>query len=368
VEVDNYFKNQSLKSLPNDDTSLLITGGCGFVGLNVVESLFLRGFRNLRIMDDLSVGSVFHLDQILVSKFGFKKEILNDHHIHYTLNRDSYLHFNFHLLVADITNPEDCRQATEGIRAVVHLAAQTGVIPSFDDPQRDCTINVLGTVNLLRACVDNDVSVFIFASSSALVGEQITQNENKNPQPLSPYGVSKLAGEYYCSVFGQKFGLKTCILRFSNLYGNYSTHKSSVIAKFLLSALDLKLLTIYGDGQQTRDFLHVSDVCKGIQFILSALDENDLQTLEKINGQAIHLASGRRTTVAKLVSLVQSTVERDLTSPLKILNESARQGEILHSYADISEARRLIGFDPQIDLEQGLSMTWEWFRQESTKG
>ena len=165
----------------------------------------------------------------------------------------------------DIRNREGLRKIVSGSSAVVHLAAQTGVIPSLEDPAFDMEQNVGGTLNLLEACRIAGTPRFVLASSSAPLGEQEPPiDESKVPRPLSPYGASKLAGEGYCSAYAGSFGLETIALRFSNVYGPRSTYKGSVVAKFIKNILSGIPLTIYGSGGQTRDFIYVEDLCDAI--------------------------------------------------------------------------------------------------------
>lgn len=301
---------------------VLITGGCGFIGRNLVDYLLERGWQ-IRILDNLSVGSA-----------------------------EAVAGRDVELMVGDIRDYEAVTEATRGVTGVVHLAAQTGVIPSVEDPHLDYEINVGGTLNLLRASVENGVERFVFASSNAPVGEQEPPvDETKVPRPLAPYGASKLAGEGYCSAFHGSFGLGTVVLRFANVYGPRSTHKSSVVAKFIRRILNGEPLIIYGDGHQTRDFIHVADLCQAIHLALAG----------NVSGEVFQIATGKETSVLELVEHLRTNFT---AQKFEVQFAEARAGEIFRNYSNIEKARRLLGFAPSVDLGQGLAETSQWFLQE----
>ena len=301
--------------------TILITGGCGFIGVNLTKFLSERGF-TVRIVDNLSVG---------------KKEYME------TL----FLPEPPEFIIQDIRNKEAMVKAVDGMEAVVHLAAHTSVVESVENPEEDWDINVNGTLNLLEACRRNGVDKFVFASSNAVVGEQDPPiDETKVPQPISPYGASKLAGEALCSAYYHSFGLKTISLRFANCYGPYLDHKISVVSRFMRWAKEEKPLVIYGDGSQTRDFIHVYDVCQAIHLALMARNS--------AFGEVFQIASGTETAISKLTQLVREVTERNL----QIIYEPERRGEIRRNYSDISKAKRMLEFEPKVNLEEGLSQLW----------
>ena len=195
-----------------------------------------------------------------------------------------------------------------GIEGVVHLAAQTGVPGSLQDPFHDCRTNVLGTLNLLEAARLRQAEAghpirFVFASSNAPLGKQPPPaTEDKAPLPISPYGASKLAGEGYCLAYNGSWGLGTVVLRFANLYGPYSAHKNSVVAKFIKDIAAGGQITIHGDGQQTRDFIYVGDLCRAIQLALES----------EIGGEVFQIATGVETSIAELADAVEVTMWEDL--------------------------------------------------------
>jgi len=314
----------------------LITGGCGFIGVNLVRSLQKTG-AFVRVMDDLSGGSRQDLASVTeYAEAGSRGPAAG----------------KVELMEGDVRRLEDCRQAAKNMDVVVHLAAQTGVIPSLEDPFFDCEQNVTGVLNMLTAAREAGIKKFVFASSAAPLGEQEPPvHEEKVPKPLAPYGASKLAGEAYCSAFHGSFDMDTVVLRFSNVYGPYSFKKGSVVAKFFRRALAGKPLIIYGDGEQTRDFIHAEDLCRAI---LSAAEKD-------VGGEVFQIATGRETSVNELSAKIKQLVEsaRDIEVP--IVYEPPRAGEIKNNYADIGKARRMLDYGPKITLEDGLQETGDWF-------
>jgi UDP-glucose 4-epimerase len=260
------------------------------------------------------------------------------------------------LIIGDILDTDLALKAIQGIDVIVHLAANTGVIPSIENPRSDCETNVVGTLNYLEAARKNGARKFIFASSGAPLGEQEPPiNEEKVPKPISPYGASKLAGEAYCSAFFGSFGLKTISLRFGNVYGPRSTHKGSVIAKFIKQALAGETLIIYGDGNQTRDFIYVDDL---INAIMAAACSN-------VGGEVFQIATHRETTVNEIAEQIKKIIEEVTDKSVQIIYNDPRAGEIMRNFSDISKARRMLGWEPRWTLDQGLEATVRWFIQSS---
>ncbi|MBI4797039.1 MAG: NAD-dependent epimerase/dehydratase family protein [Deltaproteobacteria bacterium] len=303
---------------------MLITGGAGFIGVNLIRSLLpIKGV--LRVLDNLSAGKAQDLDNLPAE-----------------------------LIVADIRDRQAVDEAMAGAKIVIHLAAHTGVADSVADPHMDMSINVQGTLNLLEAAVSHKIERFIFASTGgAIVGDvDPPVHEEMSPHPVSPYGASKLAGEGYCSAFWGSYGLKTISLRFSNVYGPYSYHKGSVVAKFFRQIQAGEQLSIYGDGEQTRDFLFVKDLCQAIAAAIQ---------VEIPYGQPIQLGTGRETSVNKLVDLMRQTVGRENFPPVTYL--PTRPGEVQRNFVAISRARKYLNFSPQTKLIDGLKQTCEWFQK-----
>ena len=378
---------------------VLITGGCGFIGVNLTNFLIKKRVRKLRILDNLSVGKTQYLESALGSHGQAVKSSINDKRIIYTVNanklyrtdcmnqtnqidqRDQTHQINqvnqkieIELIIGDIRNKETCLEATKGADYVIHLAAHAGVIPSIENPFYDFEVNVVGTLNLLHASVKNKVDRFIFASSNAPMGNQKPpMNEEKPPRPMSPYGASKLACEGYCSAFYNSYGLKTVSLRFSNAYGPYCLHKNSVIAKFIKDGLTKKVLTIYGDGTQTRDFIHVEDLCQGIYLCLNFDDgqtkgdepnetnqRNLRNMIEQVWAESFQIGTGRETSIIDLANYIKGLFGGNI----QIVFEPERKGEIRRNYSDITKAKKFLDFSPHITLGEGVSSVYEWFRSK----
>ena len=305
------------------DKTVLVTGGCGFIGSALVPQLLKQGY-TVRVLDNMSVGSA---------------EDLSDYAVE--------------IMVGDIRDKEAVSKAVAGADGVVHLAAQTGVIDSINAPEVDFEINAAGVLNMLLACREYKVPRFVFASSNAPIGEnEPPVDETKPARPLSPYGASKLAGEGYCSAFNGSYGVGTVVLRFANAYGPRSTHKGSVVAKFLKDAASTGKLTIYGDGMQTRDFVHTTDLCGAL---IAALQSD-------VGGETFQIATGIETTVLYLAQMVQ----REFPD-IEIVHEGQRAGEIIKNYSNIEKAQTILKWDPQVTLANGLAETIHWFQTEYNK-
>lgn len=300
--------------------SYLVTGGCGFIGVNLVSKLVERAAR-VRVLDNLSLG-----------------------------RREDIEPFGVELIVGDIRDPAAVARAAQGMDIVMHLAAHTRVVESLANPELNFEVNALGTLNVLRASLAAGVQKFIFASTGgAILGEQPPPvHEEMVPRPISPYGASKLAGEAYCSAFCGSFGLNTVALRFSNVYGPFSYHKGSVVAQFFKNLMQQRPLVIFGDGRQTRDFLFVDDLVGA----LLLADEKDTP------GEVFQIASGQETSIASLVELMRQLLPG---VRMELRYAEQRAGEILRNYARIDKARRMLGYQPRAELRRGLERTWEWF-------
>jgi UDP-glucose 4-epimerase len=232
---------------------------------------------------------------------------------------------------------------------VFHLAAGTGVVPSIEDPFSDFDLNARGTLAALWAAREAGATRLVFSSSNAPLGAgAYPAREEKPVAPLSPYGASKAAGEAYCSAFSGAYGLDAVAVRFSNAYGPRSAHKGNVIPLFIRRLLEGRELVVYGDGEQTRDFVFVTDLADGL---LRAAE------VEGIGGEIFQLASGVETSLNALVSLLGDVAGR---TP-EIRREPPRPGEILRNYSLVEKARQRLGYAPKVPLEDGLRRTYEWF-------
>lgn len=322
--------------------NLLLTGGCGFIGVNLVNRL--RHTADILVLDNESAGSFRYLQEVAPEARRVTLAELPG-------LQDRGVWF----LEGDIRDAQLSAAAARGRDAIVHLAAHTRVIESLEDPRNDRAVNVDGTLNLLEAARAQGIKRFVFASSGATLGEQTPPlDEERVPRPVSPYGASKLAGEAYCSAYCRSFGLEAIALRFSNVYGPRSFHKGSVVAHFAKQLLSGEPLVIYGDGAQTRDFLYIEDLCDVLTTCLAPPGR-------AAAGEVFQIATGRETTINQIAAMI-----RELASAagvaVDVRHSPARPGEVNRNFAAIAKAQRLLGYDPKTDLGDGIRATWDWFR------
>jgi UDP-glucose 4-epimerase len=322
----------------------LITGGCGFIGRNLVRSLLSKSGLAIRIVDDLSTGT----RQDLAAVCHFDELGVND------LTRESTQRVA--LVVGDIRDEAFSLQVTGGIDAIIHLAANTGVAPSVADPRSDCLNNVIGTLNYLEASRHHGIKRFVFASSGAPIGDcEPPLHEELPAHPVSPYGASKLAGEAYCSAYKRSFGIDTVALRFGNCYGPFSSHKGSIVAKFIRQALAGEEWEIFGDGIQTRDFIYVDDVTDAIMRAARAHD---------IGGEAFQIATSRETTVCELAEQLLEILASHQIKIAGVHHVNARVGDVRRNFSDTTKARTRLGWSPRVSLDEGLRRTVRWFLEQ----
>jgi len=322
----------------------LITGGCGFIGRNLIHFLLEdEESHAIRVVDNLTVGNRESLQ--MVTSFSERKA--------------SRTATNFpkkgtvELVVDDVLNGGNALKHAQNADVIVHLAANTGVAPSVEDPRHDCTTNVLGTLNYLEAARHNEVKRFILASSGAPLGEvEPPIHEELAPHPKSPYGASKLAGEGYCSAYYGTFGVETVALRFGNVYGPFSSHKSSVVAKFIRRALEGKPLEIYGDGTQTRDFIYTEDL---VDAIFKAA------TISGIGGEKFQIATNKETTVLELTDMLLDVLKENGITNVQVKHGPQRQGDVQRNYSDTSKAEKELGWRSNYQLKKGLFESVRWF-------
>lgn len=323
----------------------LVTGGLGFVGSRFIE-LARAEFDGAEfiIFDNFSVGKLSNLSSFINAP----------NHDGIKLNAKVAISNDVSVIKGDIRNVQDIEQIEGGIDVIIHLAGNTGVQPSIDDPLLDLHANVIGTFNILNfAKAQSKPPRVIFSSSNAPLGEaKQPVNEESTVAPLSPYGASKLAAEGYLSAYHASFGVPTIALRFGNLYGVGSTHKSSVVAKFIKHALNGEDLPIYGDGSQSRDFLYLDDLVKAIMRASVA---------DGVFGEIFQISTGRETTVLELVEKLSVVLKKqDVTIP-KLEFTPKRIGDMAKNYSDISKAKRMLSWEPIETLQTGLEKTVNWF-------
>ncbi|NQE05948.1 hypothetical protein C5S32_08760 [ANME-1 cluster archaeon GoMg1] len=305
---------------------IAITGGAGFIGSNIAEELSKEKDNEIIIVDDLSTGKMTNL-----RKF------------------DQSTNINF--VRGSITDLNLLKVVFKGVDYVFHQAAIPSVPRSIKDPIASNNANVNGTLNVLVAARDCGVKKVVYASSSSVYGDtpELPKMERMTPNPLSPYAVTKLLGEDYCNVFNDIYGLKTVSLRYFNVYGPrqdpYSDY-AAVIPKFINLVSENKPPVIYGDGEQTRDFTFVKDVVKA----------NVLAAKSDAEG-VYNIANGNRISINELANMIMALMGNDLKS----IHNAPREGDVKHSLADISEAKKNLGYEPAHSLEEGLRRTIEWF-------
>ncbi len=323
-----------------------ITGGGGFIGTNLVLKLVEARRSNQTEADKkIKVGADF---------------VVYDHAPRYAdLLRKTIGSSN--VVVNDVKDGHKIYEYMAGADIVVHLAANTRVPYSIEHPIIDCTNNINGTLNCLEAAAANKVKRFIFASSNAAVGNALLPVTEESPtNPISPYGVSKLAGEKYCAVYTKNYGLETYCLRFSNAYGPYSAHKQSVVAKFINNIMGAKAIEIYGDGSQKRDFIYVDDVVNAIIHMAVSPDVNVLPH------RIFQIATGTPTSIATLAFELFCKMSANgfrgggmYFEPDKMLG-----GEITDNYSAIHKIKNEMTWQPT-GLPAGLDKTIDWFLTDS---
>ncbi|MEZ4728984.1 MAG: SDR family oxidoreductase [Caldilineaceae bacterium] len=310
-------------------TTYLVTGGAGFIGSNVVRALLQRGER-VRVLDNFSTGRRCNLQDIC-------------HRIE--------------LIEGDLRSPELCRQAVQGVDFVLHHGAMPSVQRSVQDPYTSHDTNANATLNLLLAARDAQVKRFVYASSSSIYGDSPTlpKCETMIPKPKSPYATAKLAGEHYCRIFYELYGLETVCLRYFNVFGprqDPASHYSAVIPLFIRHMVAGQAPTIYGDGRQSRDFTFVANNIAANLLATTAMDAA---------GKVYNIACGERYTLLDLVAALNELLGTHITPTFS----ASRKGDVHHSLADISHAQAELGYTVQADFLQGLAQTVAWYQTDS---
>jgi UDP-glucose 4-epimerase len=305
----------------------LVTGGAGFIGSNIVAELLQRG-EQVRVLDNFSTG-----------------------------RRENIAPFFEHidLIEGDLRDLSTITQAVKGADYVLHQGALPSVQQSIDDPLTPHAVNATGTLNLLLAARDSGVKRVVFASSCSIYGDDPTlpKREDMLPAPRSPYAVTKLAGERYCRVFTEVFGLETVCLRYFNVFGprqDPSSQYAAVIPKFITAMLSKETPTIYGDGRQSRDFVYVANVAQAN--LLAATTPGDAV------GRVFNVACGERYTLLDLIAALNNILDADIEP----VHAPPRPGDVRHSLADVSAAQEDLGYEPKVGFREGLRRTVEWYK------
>ncbi len=303
--------------------NILITGGAGFIGSNLAEELLKK--HKVVIIDDLSTGRVENIENLDVK-----------------------------LVQGSITDPDMLKENFRGVDYVFHQAALPSVQRSVEDPVKTNDVNVGGTLNVLVAARDAGVAKVMYASSSSAYGDmpELPKREDMKPDPKSPYAVAKLTGEYYCRVFNEIYGLNTVALRYFNVYGprqDPASDYAAVIPKFVNRIMEGKAPTIYGDGEQTRDFTFVRDVVQA-----------NVRAMESDATGVFNVAAGTRISVNDLAGMIMGIIG----NRVDCVYEEPRAGDVRDSLGDISRARAGFGYVPRYGMEDGLKETIRWFGSE----
>lgn len=307
-------------------STCLVTGGAGFIGSNLVRGLLERGHR-ARVFDDFSTGRKINLEDI----------------------QD-----DIQIVVGDIRDRAALDTALRGVDVIFHLGAMPSVIRSVKDPVSANDVNINGTLSVLMAARDAGVKRVVFSSSSSVYGDTpvLPKREDMLPQPKSPYALHKLTGEHYCRIFYELYGLETFSLRYFNVFGprqDPASHYAAVIPLFVKALVADTAPTIFGDGEQTRDFTFVSDVVKGNVCCMTAPSSSA--------GQAYNIARGDRISVNRLAREIAALMGKDIEP----VYEPVRAGDVRDSQADSALARKQIGWTPDVTFEDGLKITVDWF-------
>ncbi|HTV57635.1 MAG TPA: SDR family oxidoreductase [Verrucomicrobiae bacterium] len=309
----------------------LVTGGAGFIGSNIVDELVRRG-QSVTVLDDLSSGKEANLAAVR-QKITFVK--------------------------GTITDPETVHKAAQETDYVVHLAARTSVPRSVKDPVETNNVNINGTLNVLMAARDAKAKRIVFAASSSAYGETPTlpKVETMQPEPISPYGVTKYVGELYGQVFGRVYGLENASVRYFNVFGprqDPTSQYSGVLSRFMLAVIEGEQPVVFGDGEQSRDFTYIDNV----------VDET-LRACEapEASGKVFNGGTGARITLNEVLKLMGKITGKKIEAKY----DPPRAGDIRDSQADVSLARKILGYEPRVMFEEGLRRTWDWYKANYTK-
>ncbi len=312
-----------------DSQLYLVTGGAGFIGCNLVRRLVALG-KKIRIFDNFSTG---------------KRENLRN------------LHRKIEIIEGDLRDLALVMEATKKVKIIFHEAALPSISRSVIAPNTTNDVNITGTLNLLQAARANGVKRLIYASSSSVYGNspKLPKDEKMATNPISPYAVSKLAGEGYCQAFHHIYGLETVILRYFNIFGPYqdpASEYSGVIAKFINAFLDNAPLTVYGDGEQSRDFTYVDDVVEANLTAASCSSDN--------SGEIFNVARGKMVTLNQMIEILKALFKQNP----KVIYTAPRPGDVRHSLAEVSKLKERLNFLAKASFAEGLKKTVQWYESK----
>ncbi|MDD4979683.1 MAG: NAD-dependent epimerase/dehydratase family protein [Candidatus Omnitrophica bacterium] len=307
-------------------SKFLVTGGAGFIGSHLVEALVQKK-HFIRVLDNFSSGKKKNIEGVMAK---------------------------IELVRGDIRSKDTCLKAAKGMDFILHQAALRSVPKSMNNPKEYNEVNINGTLNILEAALKNKVKSFVFASSSSVYGDvkDFPQKEGFSPAPISPYALTKLAGEHYCRIFSRYYGLPTVSLRYFNVFGprqGLDDEYAVVIPKFIHCILNGKPAPVYGTGRQSRDFTYVANV----------VEANILASQkQKFRGEVFNVAFGRDYTVLELLKSLNKIMRKDI----KPVFLTPRPGDVFKTKADITKIQKLLSYRPRIDFLRGLELTAEYFR------
>lgn len=314
----------------------LVTGGCGFIGTNLIKSLIEEGGNKIRVVDNLCVGSREQLLQVCTFS---EPETITEN-----------IENDIELFTCSLTDADALIKVCKGIDVIIHLAAMSGVRESVEEPRVWFDSNVIGTFNVFEAARLNSIKRVIAASSGASIGDTTPPIHEELPMhPVSPYGASKSCMEVYASAYYYSYGIESACLRFSNVYGAYSKQKGSLIAKFTKKILKDEEIHIYGDGEQTRDFIFVDDLIDAIKCCVH---------VDNLGGEVFQISRGEEHSVNMMTEKIANHF-KDRNIMIKHIDPKI--GDIKTNWADNTKAKTKLGWNPTMDIDTGISITIDWF-------